>query len=214
MSKSILPDSVISKLLEQGEWWYVLSLFSDKDLKAVMQQMDIGVSDNDSRTVVVAALSNRVMESGVYIDVLRDYFFNKFLLPNEIHKSQSEIWYNFEDCESLLYERLATYTFSPDVSLEKHKRTVLEALTRQHLATLVDLFDGTTTIDSPQLNILRNKAIEGLMFCDIGSKAVEICGLKLPEHLAILEILFGAKVIEEDYSNDEEFEFEDNDNEI
>ena len=127
MAQQITSDLVIARLLDEGEWWYALALFSDSDLAALMAAMGIENAHTVERTKVVFALSQRLAESGKHIDTLRDYFNDHFLKPNNIPTHKSELWFNFNDCESLVMQNIISAEFSTNVDPQIHKDRVLDA---------------------------------------------------------------------------------------
>lgn len=203
MSKQINGDLVIARLLEEGEWWYALALFNDKQLTDVLEAMEITNVDCSDRTLVVYLLSNRLADSGKHIDTLRNFFNKNFLEPNGIQPHKSELWFNFGDCESLVQERLLSRTYDPKIDPKVHKDFVLDALTFDQLHSLYVINDEFPAEEDMNREHLLAK-IQEMNFLEeyqtYLADADEHSDVKT-EHGAIIEFLMGANIVEEEETN-------------
>lgn len=194
MTQQITSDLVIARLLDEGEWWYALALFSDSDLAALLTAMGIENSHTVERTKVVYALSQRLAESGKHIDTLRDYFNDHFLKPNNIPTHKSELWFNFNDCESLVTQNIISAEFNTNVDPQIHKDRVLDALTLEQLRDLYTINGNEPQEEDREWLI---EALNGMDFAEEYDSFLrnsgELSNVQT-EHESIIEFLFGAQV--------------------
>lgn len=194
MTQQITSDLVIARLLDEGEWWYALALFSDSDLSALMAAMGIENAHTVDRTKVVFALASRLTESGEHIDTLRDYFNQHFLVPNNIPTHKSELWFNFSDCESQVTQNIVTSDYSIDVDPQIHKDRVLNALTLEQLNSLYSINGNEPESDD---RIWLISAINRMNFVEEYDTFLRSSGELSQvefEHEALIEFLFGAQI--------------------
>ncbi|AXG66998.1 hypothetical protein HOU08_gp272 [Dickeya phage vB_DsoM_JA29] len=201
MMKNITSEAVISRLLNEGEWWYALALFSDKDLATLLQSMGIENAANQPRTKIVLALSQRLSESGKYIDMIRDYFNEHFLKPFEIPTHKSELWFSFGDCEALISHRLINSEYDINIDPQIHKDFVLDALTIEQLR---EVYNINNIADDDYKEKDRDWLIEQINQIDFVEEydsflrdSGELSHIKT-EHGAMIEFLFGSAIVEED----------------
>lgn len=199
--KQITSEAVIGRLLNEGEWWYALALFSDKDLMALLQSMGIENAANQPRTKIVLVLSQRLSESGKYIDMIRDYFNQNFLAPFEIPTHKSELWFSFGDCEAMVSQRLINSEYDINIDPQIHKDFVLDALTTEQLR---EVYNINNIADEDFKDKDREWLIEQINQIDFVEEydnflrdSGELSHIKT-EHGAIIEFLFGSAIVEED----------------
>lgn len=192
--ETITSDLVIARLLDEGEWWYALALFSDADLAALLAAMGIENAHMVERTKVVYALSKRLAESGEHIDTLRDYFNQHFLVPYNIPEHKSELWFNFGDCEAQVTQSIVTADYDINVDPQIHKDKVLAALTLEQLNSLYSINGNEPESDD---RVWLISAINRMDFAEeydtFLRSSGELSNVKF-EHEAIIEFLFGAQI--------------------
>lgn len=192
--ETITSDLVIARLLDEGEWWYSLALFSDADLAAVLAAMGIENALAVDRTKAVFALASRLSESGEHIDTLRDYFNKHFLEPNNIPPHKSELWFNFGDCEAQVTQNIITTDYSISVDPQIHKDHVLNALTLEQLNSLYAI-NGNEPESNDRVWLIY--AINRMNFVEEYDTFLRSSGELSQvefEHEAIIEFLFGAQI--------------------
>lgn len=198
MKNEITSDLVISHLLGEGEWWYSLALFTDADLVTLLSMMGIENIDPANRTKVIYVLAHRLSESGEFIDMLRSYFNDHFLKPNDIPEHKSELWFNFGDCEAQVSNRLIERTYSDNVDPQIHKDFVLAALTLEQLNSVYTINGNEPECDDRVWLIYAINRMDFTEEYDTFLRQSGELSEAKSEHEALIEFLFGSLIVSEE----------------